>query len=238
MKKKILTALMLGLTILTCTACAQKSQIKENSNSNPQQLQILKSDLKLTQDQIMSQIKAEHLIQNNGYLDSDEVVSIITLDSPSVIDNYLASGYLTYKSINEYANSSKGRSDVRKIEKEQQELEDKLFEQNLIKKVEYRYSTILNGIAVKTTYKNFKKLDGIQNIKSTILSDTYNLPKASSTGGYSAVENVVEVYETGIYKSDSVSFTGNGTAVAVLDSGFDCSHTVFANQPEKALYSK
>ena len=104
MKKKILTALMLGLTILTCTACAQKSQIKENSNSNPQQLQILKSDLKLTQDQIMSQIKAEHLIQNNGYLDSDEVVSIITLDSPSVIDNYLASGYLTYKSINEYAN--------------------------------------------------------------------------------------------------------------------------------------
>lgn len=238
MKKKILTALMLGLTILTCTACAQKSQIKENSNSNPQQLQILKSDLKLTQDQIMSQIKAEHLIQNNGYLDSDEVVSIITLDSPSVIDNYLASGYLTYKSINEYANSSKGRSDVRKIEKEQQELEDKLFEQNLIKKVEYRYSTILNGIAVKTTYKNFKKLDGIQNIKSTILSDTYNLPKASSTGGYSAVENVVEVYETGIYKSDSVSFTGNGTAVAVLDSGFDCSHTVFTNQPEKALYSK
>ena len=229
---------MLGLTIVTCTACTKVSDKNEITSSNPQQLQILKSDLKLTQEQVMSQIKAEHLIENNGYLDSDEVVTIITLDSPSVIDNYLQSGYLTYKSMTEYASSSKGKSDARKIEQEQKELENLLFEKNLIKKVEYRYSTILNGIAVKTTYKNFKKLNEVSNVKSTILSDTYNLPKATSSSGYSAVENVVEVYDTGIYKSDSVSFTGNGTVVAVLDSGFDCSHTVFANKPEKVLYDK
>ncbi len=238
MKKRILTALMLGLTIVTCSACSKNTQVKNETNSNPQQLQILKSDLKLTQEQVMSQIKAEHLIENNGYLDSDEVVTIITLDSPSVIDNYLESGYLTYKSISEYANSAKGQSDVRKIEKEQRELEEQLFDKNLIQKVEYRYSTILNGIAVKTTYKNFKKLSEVQNVKSTILSDTYNLPTATSGSSYSAVENVVEVYDTGIYKSDSVSYTGNGTAVAVLDSGFDCSHTVFSSQPEKPLYTK
>lgn len=236
MRKKILTALMLSLTIFTCSACAQTKATSTN-NSNPQQLQILKSDLKLTQEQVMSQIKAEHLIENNGYLDNDEVVTIITLNTPSLIDNYLDFGYLTYKSISEYALSNQGKIDVKKIDAEQNQIINELKQDKLIDSVEYQYSTILNGIAVKTTYKNFQKLSSNNKIKSTILSDTYNLPQASTTDSgstYSAVENIVEVYETGIYKSDVVwdqGITGKGTVVAVLDSGFDCSHSVFAKNP-------
>lgn len=235
MRKKFLTALMLSLTIFTCTACAGKNTEKVES-SNPQQLQILKSDLKLTQEQVMSQIKAEHLIKNNGYLDSDEVVTIITLNTPSLIDNYLDFGYLTYNSISDYALSNQGSIDVKNIETEQNQIIQELKNENLIDSVEYKYTTILNGIAVKTTYENFQKLSSNEKIKSTILSDTYNLPQASSSDStYSAVENIVDVYETGIYKSDVVwdqGITGKGTVVAVLDSGFDCSHTVFAREPE------
>ncbi len=235
MRKKILTALMLVLTIFTCTACAQTKDTPVE-NSNPQKLQILKSDLKLTQEQVMSQIKAEHLIENNGYLDNDEVVTIITLNTPSLMDNYLDFGYLTYKSVSEYALSNQGKIDTKKIEAEQNQIINELMQDNLIDSVQYKYGTILNGIAVKTTYKNFEKLSNNKNIKSTILSDTYNLPQASKEDGssYNAVENIVEVYPTGIYKSDVVSslgITGKGTVVAVLDSGFDCSHTVFQNAP-------
>ena len=73
-------------------------------------------------------------------------------------------------------------------------------------------------------------------VSSTIISDTYNLPKSSTDA--SAIENDVDVYETGIYKSDCVDYTGKGTAVAVLDSGFDCSHTVFQHDIDVEMITK
>lgn len=40
------------------------------------------------------------------------------------------------------------------------------------------------------------------------------------------------MYDTGIFNSGSVSYTGKGTSVAVLDSGFDLSHPVFSTMPD------
>jgi len=238
MQKKILTALILGLTIFTCTSCKTKNNNSlVDSNDNIQKLDILKSDLKLTQEQMLSKIKAEHLKENNGYLDDDEVISIITLDDDSLIDTYLNSEYLYYESVAEYASSSKGEQQASLIKKSQDELVKKLKKDNAIIDVEYNYSTIINGICVKTTYGKFKNLENKYNIKSVILSDTFNQPKATKDS-YQAVTNLVKVYETGIFDSSSVSYSGNGTAVAVLDSGFDCSHTVFSKQPDVPLYSK
>ena len=69
-----------------------------------------------------------------------------------------------------------------------------------------------------------------------ILSDTYNRPQtAEASEDASVINNAVEVYPTGIFDSSNVSYTGIGTAVAILDSGFDCSHTVFQNQPTGEL---
>ena len=43
----------------------------------------------------------------------------------------------------------------------------------LIDNVEYQYSTIMNAIAVKTTYGNFKKISKLDSVEDTILSSTF-----------------------------------------------------------------
>lgn len=44
--------------------------------------------------------------------------------------------------------------------------------------------------------------------------------------------NDVNVYGTGIYDSSDVDYNGEGTIVAVLDTGLDYTHTAFQQQPQ------
>ena len=154
------------LLIITCPSCKNKN--KDNNVpsvdpvvtpiSNSQKLQILKSDLKLTQEQVMSRIKAENIKKNNGYLDTDEIITMVTLDGESLIESYNNRYSVLYKTVSEYANSATGIKQASKIKEEQDLLVEELKEKGLITEVEYYYSTIINAIAVKTTYGNFKEI--------------------------------------------------------------------------------
>lgn len=241
MKKKILFFLILVMTIVTCTSCKKQSinnnnQTTNKDSANSNQLQMLRTDIQLTQDQLLSRIKAEHIKENNGYIDSDEIVALITLPDEPLI--YTFNHTETYeKSVAEYAKTSKGRKQSQLIVAKQNNLIEELIAKGLINSVEYQYSTVINAISVKTTYGNFKKIEKLTNIEQAILAETYNLPKTVDKDSVSSIVNSVEVYPTGIFDSSSVKFDGEGTAVAVLDSGFDCSHTVFQNQPNFPMIS-
>ncbi|MBR2892056.1 MAG: leucine-rich repeat protein [Bacilli bacterium] len=236
MKNKLITIFVFLLGLFACCACTESE--KENDIvDTSEQLQIFRTDLELTQDQKLSQIKKEHLIENKGYLDSDEVVIVINLKNAPLIETYNKKYSNTISSVSEYAKSVQGVTETSKIKQEQASIIAELLQKGLIKEVENTYSTIMNAVAVRTTYANFKLISKMSNVSSVILSDTYNLPKSDSEASKdaSAIVNDVDIYETGIYKSDSVSYTGKGTAVAVLDSGFDCSHTVFQHELDNVL---
>ncbi len=237
MKRKIFTVFLLLIELFAVAACSDKISTNYEPKIDLNELQILRTDLKLTQEQTLSRIKAEYLKKNNGYKDSDEIIAILKLENESLIDTYLDKYSDDASSVSEYAKSNIGIAQNNKILAKQNKLIEELTTKGLIKGVECQYTTILNGIAVKTTYGNFKKLSKVDGITNAMLSDTYNMPMATKASG-NAVENVVEVYETGIFDSSSVSYTGNNTSVAVLDSGFDCSHSVFANQPERPMFTK
>ena len=238
MKNKILIVLTFVFVLFTVISCQKNNSIgtENNPNNNPQQLQILKTDLKLTQEQVLSQIKADHIKENGGYLDSDEIVAIITLPDESLIETYNKENSSLVDTVSSFVLSEMGTKQTQQLMKQQEKLIRELYANQLIDSVEYQYTTIMNAIAVKTTYGKFNRLSAFDGVESTIISDTYNLPQASSTDA-SVIYNNVEVYETGIFDSSSVEYTGEGTAVAVLDSGFDCSHTVFQNQPENPMIS-
>lgn len=229
MKRKILTVFLLLIELFAIAACSGKIKIENGSTTDPNQLNIFRVDYNLTQEQALSRIKAEYLIKNNGYKDSDEVVTILQLKDDSLLEKFIDKYMDHSDSINEYILSNTGIAQTNRLLANQNKLINTLKTKGLITKVEYQYTTIMNAIAVTTTYGNFKKLAKIDEIESTILSDTYNKHASTKSSG-NAVENVVDVYETGIFDSSSVTYTGKNTSVAVLDSGFDCSHEVFAKE--------
>ncbi len=244
MQKKLismLSLLMLVIMVMTTllTSCGEEiidgiQNVVEESN-NPQKLQILSTGNKLTQEQMMSQIKAEHLKENKGYLDSDKIIAFVQLPGKTLIDKYLEDDGGA-KTVAEYAATDAGKAVLAAIEQEQNTMVDQLTREGLIDEVTNTYSTVMNAVAVSTTYGDFKKIEGLDGIQNAILSETYNRPQANKGTDASAINNAVDIYETGIFNSSSVTYRGDGTAVAVLDSGFDCSHTVFANMPTGELW--
>ncbi len=197
------------------------------SKDTSQSLRIFNTDLKLTQDQIASQIKADLLKQNNGYLDSDQITVMITLEDTALADDYIDRYSSQYDSVADYANSDIGIEKRESLKTKQNSVIAQLKKKGYIGEVKCTYNTLLNGFATTIEYGNLSKLEKFKGVKDVIISDTYNLPQATSSSDASSIVNLVDVYETGIFNSSSVEYTGKNTSVAILDSGFDCSHTVF-----------
>ncbi len=242
MKIKIVSLLLILLMAFTSIGCSlfpdkmldvNSSQTQtDNANGNQtadNRLQIVKSDMKLTQEDVASRIKAEYLIKQGGYKDSDPVVVMINLTGDSVIDAY--NNGASNGSVADYANSASGKAQINGITARQNSLINTLESKKLISGVQGSYSVVMNAVAVTCAYGDIAKIEALNGVESVMLSDTFNRPQSQSGESGSAIRNLVDIYETGIYKSDSVPYTGKGTAVAILDSGFDCSHSVFAGNP-------
>lgn len=239
-KKSVLLSLAViaGLSLAGCksnsgnnTSSSTDSTLKE-TETDSNSLRILRSDLQLSQETKQSQIKAEYLIKNNGYKDSDKVSAIITLKQKSLLSSYNDTYSSYYDSVSEYSESNIGLNQLKKIQTEQKNVISSLKNAGYFDDVDQTYQTVLNGFAVTITYGDFKKLESNTTISNIILGDTYNKAKTTEGSSSSVVENLVDVYKSGIFNSSSVEalgINGNGTAVAVLDSGFDCSHNVFNN---------
>ena len=234
MKRKIISiCLMIALisvSVFTLAACGANSGDMSDGNgvgATYQNLRIFNTGLHLTQDQVASQIKADYLQQNKGYLDSDEIVVMVMLEDGALIDDYIDNYSNIYSSVAEYASSDVGEARKSYLQAQRQFVAGKLIKNDIIEEVKYNYDTILNGFAATIKYGNLRMLESFDGVKSVIISDTYNQPQTSSSDSVSSITNLVDIYPTGIFDSSSVPYTGKRTSVAILDSGFDCDHTVF-----------
>ncbi len=236
-----ITALCMSATVIGVALTAngkgngvtpsQSQTTVTGSASSSTALNVIKYGDKLTQDQVMSQIKAQYLIENGGYKDTDEVVVMVAVDGESLIETFNG-GKTETKSVSEYAESFAGEVQESDIVKKQNAVISALQASGLITGVEYRYTTVLNAFAVNTVYGNLEKIEKTAGVKSVSLSDTYNRVETQMTDSSANPLNVVDIDEnTGIYNNTS-KYTGLGTVTAVLDSGFDMSHRVFARDYE------
>ena len=78
------------------------------------------------------------------------------------------------------------------------------------------YDTVLNGIALSVKAKDIDKLEDIKGVKSVYVSEEFERPLLSSSS---------EMTGSG-YANDS-GYKGEGTVVAVIDSGIDYNHKAF-----------
>ena len=78
------------------------------------------------------------------------------------------------------------------------------------------YDTILNGIALSVKAKDIEKLDNIKGVKSVYVSEEFERPLLSSSSEM-----------TGSGYANDTGYKGEGTVVAVIDSGIDYNHKAF-----------
>ena len=241
--KKLTFVTLSALAISSVASCSSNSNTtnvnKSEDSDSSSKLRVSLTDGTLDSASQQNMIKAEYLIKNDGYKDSDEISVIVTMSNSSMLELYKQMGS-GYDSVSDFYNSNIGSIKNQTIINDQNRLIEKLKSHNLISEVTQTYTTILNGFAVTTTYGKLEELSNFANVDNTIICDTYNLPTTTSTTTSSTnaqVRNNVDVYDTGIFNSSDSGYDGNGTSVAVLDSGFDCSHSVFANQPTKEMYT-
>ncbi len=244
MKKKLILTIVLAFicvcSVVTSIVLPTFAMVSVPTEEISSEIKLIKSDFKFTQEQMLSRIKAEYLKENNGYQDDDEITVIVSLAGDSVIDAYQKANTPAV-SVAEYLQTSEGKQVANQIANDQSVVVANLQQQNLISGVVCYYSTIMNAVAVKTTYGKMAQLGKANAVANVMMSETFNLPQSAKTQSSGAtVVNEVDIYPTGIYNSASVNFTGKGTAVAVLDSGFDLSHEVFQRElnADEVLYSR
>ena len=180
---------------------------------------------------LISSLNKDLLQKVEDYELRGEVSVIISFSEDSLITDYTSSSVSQRMSFGEYSQTSAAKKLRNKLIKNQNKVLEGLSEDGLIDEIQYNYVNIVDGAAVKTTYENLEAISKYKGVGRITISDTYE--------ALEAVENTVNVYETGIFNSSDVKYTGKGTLVAILDTGCDYTHSAFTTYTvQGAIYDR
>ena len=97
------------------------------------------------------------------------------------------------------------------------------------------FDTVLNGVAIKTTLEDAKKIAELDEVKSMELSRTLEAPKLQSNNFKTLDETSNEMIEADKIWSN---YSGKGQLIAILDSGVDPDHEIFKAVDESSVRIK
>ena len=154
--------------------------------------------------------------------EDEEISVIITVDAPSLMDAY--EGTDKTMSFAEYATASEEAAAIEaQIASEKARILAVLEEQGIACTTGADYSVLTAGFEIVIQAKDYAIvcMSLGQGEKATV-SEVYQAMETQ------LVENTVNVYETGIFKSGDSGYDGTGMVVAVLDTGLDSNHSAFS----------
>ena len=132
--------------------------------------------------------------------------------------------------VNEYLYSWSGERAKAEIASEQDAFLRALSKTGISYKLERKYNTVINAVAVELNTKHVSAIKKMSGVKSVVITSAFAEPKTVTGTSNGLPTNETSVYKTGIYDSnvavDKHAY-GAGTVVAVLDTGLDYTHNAF-----------
>ncbi len=175
--------------------------------------------------------------KTSAFIGSDDVTVMIVADDRSLIKKYNEVAYKDYEDVASYIDSLQGRTYADTLTRKQSELMAQLRSRFDIT-FNYSFTALFNGFSATVKYADIDEIEEMTNVSRVVISEKYSAPQVSSyelldakTGD--AVENKVEIYDTGIFDASKSGYNGLGTVVAVIDTGIDYTHSAF--DPETFL---
>lgn len=172
-------------------------------------------------NRIPNKVTAASSLQS--YKPDDEIKVIISLKEDPLLENYTKEQSDENIAVEDYLASSEVKKQREQILEEQTTLTKELKKDKDIDKFQVlcHYTTIVNGFSAKVKYKDLKDL-----------ADNKNIERISMVNKYESVEpvnsTVHENLANGLEEDIQSQYTGKGTTIAILDTGADITHEVFA----------
>ena len=153
--------------------------------------------------------------------DDEEISVIITVDAANLMDAY--EGTDKTMSFTDFAHSAEAAAIEAAIAESKARILKTLDEQGIAYKTGADYAALLSGFELVIQARDYAvTCMSLGAGESAFISEEYRVAETQ------LVENTVNVYETGIFKSGDSGYDGSGTVVAVLDTGLDSNHTAFS----------
>ncbi|MBR2646241.1 MAG: leucine-rich repeat protein [Clostridia bacterium] len=159
------------------------------------------------------------VVKTNRLDPTEDYVAVINLGGGSLSEKAIEAGM----SVAEYSETFAAKTARAAISKEIDAFLTKVSAIGVDAEVVYRYDTLTKGVALRAKGGDFDKIADIKEVESVVLSEHYAAPKVLE------ISNDTNVYATGIYNTSEIdpALRGNGTAIAVLDTGTDVQHPAF-----------
>lgn len=218
----VVSILLVAMMLLTCSCDTPsvKEEIISQDTSEPY--------IKLSNKEIKVDLKDyfnTQIVQQlpSTVKDSDYISVILSTSDRNVIDSYDLSG--SNLSLQEYFNTEEAKAVRRNIDTTNESLLADLTKNGLSFDNGVDYYTLLSGKEIIIKARDFNNVCNILgNRANVIVSEVYETEAYQNV----LVDNKVNVYDTGIFDSSNFAYQGEGTVVAVLDTGLDYYHSAFS----------
>lgn len=151
---------------------------------------------------------------SDNNLDGEKIISVIVELEDKPLLEYEKAKVMGFNKFNETVEAQNIRDNIITTQS--------IVKQNIMQEIgmdvefKYSYTNALNGFCVKIKSKNIHSLKEVNGVKRVFIDEMYEIPTSPQMGSSNGMINTPKLWNAGL--------KGQGSVVAVIDSGVDVNH--------------